>query len=168
MDVVAGISLAASVMTLVDFGFKLTRNAKQISRSADGSLDTNHELEEITTRINHLSKSLQAKTTEDQLTEDSPSVNLEGAKYQEIIQYLATRSDDVSSELISHLQDLKSRNSRGCYEVSLAAIRSSLGGGRTKALKENLHSLRQTLQLFLEAQMRYAEHLYSIASREIY
>ena len=150
MDVVAGISLAASVMTLVDFGFKLTRNAKQISRSADGSLDTNHELEEITTRINDLSKSLQAENTE-----NSPSLNLADAKYHESIRHLARRSEDVSSDLILHLQDLKSRKSRGCYDVPITTIRSMLGGGRTKDLKENLHSLQQTLRIFLEAQMRY-------------
>ena len=150
MDVVAGISLAASVMTLVDFGFKITSNAKQISRSADGSLETNHELEEITTRINRISKSLQAENTW-----NPPPVDPDDRKYQESIQYLSTRSEDVSNDLILHLQDLKARKSRGCYDVPLTAVRSMLRGGRTKALRDNLNSLQQILYGFVVAQMRY-------------
>ena len=149
MDVVAGISLAASVMTLVDFGLRLTRNAKQISRSVDGSLDTNHELEEITTRINGISKSLRAEHTG-----NPPPVGPDDRKYQESIRYLSTRSEDVSNDLILHLQHLKARKSRGCYDVPLTAVRSMLRGARTKALRDNLNGLQQTLYGFVVAQMR--------------
>lgn len=149
MDVVSGISLAASVVSLVDIGLRLISNAKQMSWSADGSLDTNHELEEVTTRINHYSKSVQADNTE-----GSPSVNLGDAKYQESIRHLATRSENVSNELILHLQDLKVRKSRGCYDVPLAAVRSMLGGGRTNVLKKSLDDLRETLHFFVTVRMK--------------
>ena len=150
MDVVAGISLAASVMSLVDFGLRFTSSAIQISRSADGSSNANYELEAIATSINRQSKLLQAG-----MTNNSQPFNPDDAKYLESIRHLAKKSEDISKDLILHLQDLKARKSRENCDVPLTVMRTMLGAGRTKVLKENLDYLQQSLQFFLVAQMRY-------------
>ena len=163
MEVIAGISLAASIASLLDFGNRVIRGTVEISRSADGSLDANYELEEITSRIHQLSQTLGAE-----IDQDSPSGAAKLDQYQESIQFFAQKSEGVSNDLLLHLQHLKARKSRRWYDVSFTSLRASLGGGRTRALEQELAGLRQSLTLFLTAQVRYVKYCEITMSRNVF
>lgn len=150
MDVLSSISLVASIASLVDFGVRLTKSAVEISRSADGSLGTNRELEDITARIDSLSGALSSDNIGD------PSKGTVGpAKYDADIRDLAQRSQVVSKDLLLHLASLKARKDRRWYDNPTLVIRTWRGRERSKSLKENLGGLQQALGVFLAAETRY-------------
>lgn len=144
MDVLSSISLVASIASLVDLGIRLTKNAVEISRSADGSLETNRELESITARINSLSGAMDI---------DNTGVR---SKYSADIRDLAQRSQVVSKDLLLHLASLKAPKDLRWYDALKLIIRTWKGRGRSETLKHNLDGLQQALLVFLAAQTRYA------------
>ena len=154
MDVLSSISLVASIASLVDFGVRLTKSAVEISRSADGSLETNRELETITTRIDSLSEALGSDNI------GVPSKGYMGrANYDADIRDLARRSQVVSKDLLLHLASLKARKDRRWYDNPTLVIRTWRGRERLKALKENLGGLQQALRVFLAVETRYTYSL---------
>ena len=119
MDVLSSISLVASIASLVDFGVRLTKSAVEISRSADGSLSSNRELEDITARISSLGRALGSNNPGD------PTVA--PANYDADIRDLAQRSQAVSKDLLLHLASLKARKDRRWYDTPTLAIRTWRG-----------------------------------------
>ena len=131
MDPLTALSVASSVLQIVDFGSTVLKQAHQIYVSKDGSTVANSELRDQTKRLRDL---CEAQRTQ-------PSSKLRGLSLQEQrLGELCAGCESISEDLLDLLQNITTRNKRGSIMGSLSA---SLKG---MANRRKISSLRARLE----------------------
>lgn len=102
LEALAALGLASNILSFVDFAIKLTNDASELARSADGLLNADRDLEMYTSKIHELSQSLERQHN------SSPHSSQHVAAVQE----LATLSKNTADEILQHLRCLKARDTR--------------------------------------------------------
>lgn len=147
LEALAALSLASNILSFVDFAVKLTNNASELARSVDGFLATNRDLETYTSKISHLSQSLERQHA------SSPH----SSQYVAAVQDLATLSKNTAEEILQHLRGLKARDSRRWLTNVVHAFRIWRKSGHVGPELEKLDRLQQGVQTYLLAILRFAE-----------
>ena len=66
MEALAALGLASNIIQIVDFGARLLSKSREIHHSADGSLDENNILEDVTSNLAELSFELSIHLRQEQ------------------------------------------------------------------------------------------------------
>lgn len=146
LEALAAIGLAGNVVQFVHFVGSLVAKSRQIRRSALGLADETCDLEVI---AKHLHEYLRA------FGSDSSGL---GA-----VSSLATRCEDVATELLTAISELKQNQKRSKVGEKFGSFRKALKSVWKKeellGLQSRLESLRDELMLQLVSKSRYGAHL---------
>ncbi|KAI9795146.1 MAG: hypothetical protein M1816_000168 [Peltula sp. TS41687] len=128
------ISLAASIVQLVDFGYKLLSSSKEIYNSVHGSKDENFELELIVEDIKNLNK-------------EASKVALR-SKDEVALRRLADESEKLADDLLGTLKKLRARDDvwSNKFESIRVATQSLWKRKDIQSLEERLHRIEERLR----------------------
>jgi hypothetical protein len=103
MDPLTALSLAGTVVQFVDFGCKLLSEGRELYHSSSGKLDSNNEIEIITTDllclVRKLRDSFLPSDSNDQFTEKQQ-------EERKRLQLICARAATIAEEIIEKLQKL--------------------------------------------------------------
>jgi hypothetical protein len=115
MDPLTALSVATSVIQIVDFGSKLVSRASEIYRSAEGFSVSSSALKATTTDLKGLLVRLQ-----DSLPLDTTNIPLTAEEVS--LQALAKGCGEVARELLTRLEKLKSNKAGKWESIRLALL----------------------------------------------
>ena len=159
LEALAALGLASNILSFVDFAIKMTNDASELARSADGLLNADRDLEIYTSKIHELSQSLERQH------DSSPHSSQHVAAVQE----LATLSKITAEEILQHLRCLKAQDSRRWLTNLIHAFRMWRKSGQVDPGLAKLDRLQQGVQTHLLALLRFAESplLFHLAYPEV-
>lgn len=142
MDPVSAIGLASSILTFVDFSWKLVQGTLEIYHSPDGTSDENARLEHVIADLDLLADSLQTGVSARTRAERN-------------IKDLAEDCREDSKALLELLSEMKVSGKRRTLWRSLSAKWSSiLNKERATELKNRLRETREDIMLNLTQLLR--------------
>jgi DNA repair exonuclease SbcCD ATPase subunit len=143
MAELAAIGLAGNIVQFVDFGFKLSRDFKELYQSAEGGKAKHLELEDLMTDLESLCQKLQ-KTTGPATQDD------------EELRDLARACAKLARELLAMLEKVKVNKERNPKLASLKqALKNIWKDKDISALEERLGRYREQLNQRLVYILRY-------------
>lgn len=143
MDALAGIGLASSIISFVDFGSKLLSKAREIAISADGALSENLDLELVTEDLRNLS---------DNLRDGS---GLRSLSEQKLV-HLRRGCVEVADQLIDALDRLKIKQDKTPFKSFQQAIKILWKKEKLEELTQRLSLYRQQLDTHFLVDLRLA------------
>jgi hypothetical protein len=156
MDPLSALSLAGTIVQLVDFGGKLLSDTVQLYKSSCGKLDANQQLQLITGDLQSVIAKLQA-------TPDTASGNAFGRPIEAIPQQedslrkICDEASIIAEELLRKLQSLTVKDGKHRVLESLKiAIRSAWSKEEISSLKQRLALFKESLHSRLMLSIRYA------------
>ncbi|KAH0559318.1 hypothetical protein GP486_004166 [Trichoglossum hirsutum] len=143
MDGLSIVSLVATIVQFVELGCKITSKAREIYKSADGSLEENIEVEVITKSLAQLNGKLKqpggASLTEDEL----------------LLQQLSTKCQATADELLGVMASLKVEQGKDGKLRSLGkALKSVWKKDEIEDLEKRLAKFREELNLRITVSLR--------------
>ena len=132
MDPITAIGLAAAVIDFVGFSWGLVTGAREIYRSANGTLDENKHLEDIMGDLDSIA---------DDLNETSPG----GTRAERAIKQLAKDCQAESAALLVILGTLKVRGKKTVWKSLKAKFESLLAKEDVDELKGRLQEYRSEI-----------------------
>lgn len=138
MDPFAAIGFASSILTFLDFGFKIVTMVNQIHVSALGASSSNANLEDLTNRMKALTLNFKpSKNRSDMSIVERP------------FWMICTKCEDLSANLLKILDDVKPKTP-GSKRSSLAAtFRAFMNASRLKELESKLQDYWSIMQIQL-------------------
>jgi hypothetical protein len=141
MDPLSALSLAGTVVQCVDFGCKLLSEGRELYHSSSGKLDSNNEIEIITTDllclVRKLRDSFLPSDSNDQFTEKQQ-------EERKRLQLICARAATIAEEIIEKLQNIMSKPRRSVK--TLAQLLKAKWNRREIAdLVERLEALRKAI-----------------------
>ena len=149
LDPLTSLSLASSIIQLVDFSSKLLSKSTELYRST--ALLEYVELETIAADLNRLSVNLSSTS----LQTAKPTSGDEAA-----LKHLAVRSKNVSDELIAVLQDLKVRSPHRKWQSFRQALKSVRRKEKIQVLEKALANLQLDINSRLLNIMRLVSQIW--------
>lgn len=145
LDPWSALNVANSVVQFLDFGRKLVQGSVELYKSADGTLDRNALLDDLTTDLKEISIGLGGYP-------QSP-----GATGNDVpLQRLARSCYEYSTQLLNILEDLRRKENRlKSWESFRQSLRSLVKAGKLGDLNEKLDKTRTELMINLLAQLRF-------------
>ena len=149
LEALAALSLASSIVQLVDFGSKLLVGTYDALESVDGSTKQNAQIEEHTKHLRTLYETLR-DTQRPTPTSDSEMLLLQ----------LATESEEVAKHLLSALEELKfKRDGRGrALRSFLLQIKGLRRVKKTSVMQEKLDRIQSQVNTCLLNVLRSVTH----------
>ena len=132
MDPITAIGLAAAVVDFVGFSWGLVTGAREIYRSANGTLDENAHLEDIMVDLDSIA---------DDLNKTSPG----RTRAERAIKQLAEDCQGESAELLGKLRKLKVRGKKTAWKSLKAKFASLLAKDDVNELKGRLQEYRSEI-----------------------
>ena len=140
MDPVAALGLAASIVTFIDFSWKLLYEVKDLNDSSTGASLEHDTLEKISNDLLSLNNDLTAPS----------AINAIPAPIRD----LAGQCKDVTIELLDVLNDLKVRGPHKRWKSFVQALRSVWKKEEIEGLIKRLERLRDELQFRLQVLLK--------------
>jgi hypothetical protein len=154
-EAVAGLSLAANVLQVADYGVQFVNTAWKIWKSGRDAIDE-------FTDLHRLSKSL--KEISQQLLVDIPDSKLHIHSNKGIVE-LAGQCNEAAQEILDSLNRIGLPIQRRKRDAAKAAFKVIWGANDIKALQTKLEGVRHQLVLYLVASIRYAHNRIVMASQ---
>jgi hypothetical protein len=163
MEAVAGLSLAANVLQVVDFASKLLSTGQQIYQA--GSTVQNFELEVVVKDFEVLNKRLQSwsrpdpavfgpLSDDDQVRMDRLRICATADNPLQRLEALTLESAKIAQELITVLRDLHLNEDASRYKSYLQAIRSVWNSKKIAETKQRLDEVQKALQFRIQVSMK--------------
>lgn len=148
LESLAALSLATSIIQIVDFSSKIVGKSRDIYSSADGATIGHEDLASAATRLKDLNQTLNtaAPTSND-------ATNASSAEHT--LSELTTRASAIADELLILLEALKvpgSTNHR--WKSFRQALKSAFKQGQVDKINERLQAVRQELNFTLLVSFR--------------
>ncbi|ORY14588.1 hypothetical protein BCR34DRAFT_479383 [Clohesyomyces aquaticus] len=152
MEPLTALSLASSIIQIVDFTGKIISRSKEIYRSADGVLETVTVLEQAANQLQEMSADLKA---------GPPDLSEEEMKYQkpmsaserQLLQ-LSQEAKDISEEIVQAVNKIKVKGSKKAWKSVEQALRSVWSQKEMSALETRLDTLRKQIDTALLFSLR--------------
>lgn len=146
MDPLSALALASAVVQFVDFSGKLVAKFRELYTSG-GALPENSDLEQTTENLSNLSEMLAT-------THQPKSHTKSTSKHEVALQKLVLSCQEVASELLSLLRDLKLQGKHQKWQSFRQAWRSMHKTPKIEYFKNKLDRLQQQLNSRLLAIMK--------------
>ena len=140
MDPVTAISLAGSIVALVDFSWKLFASTKEIHRSSDGSSESSSTLEEVAKDVMYLNHQLTAPSTAGVIPDQMKN--------------LIKQSKRVADELLDVLNRIRSKSQRRTWASFAQALKTVCAKGHIDELTNRINHLGGQIQTHLLLMLR--------------
>ena len=147
IDPVTALSVAGSIVQIVDFGIRVLSKGKHIYHSADGTLSADHDLEAVTTDLPLLQAKLQqswrpvdvltALTDEEQRMHD-----------------LCLSCDSTAQKLLDRLNMAKAQGRPRRWKSLRQAVKSICSKHDIEEMSNSLHNFRTQLNTHLLVSLR--------------
>ena len=144
------IGIASSIVQLVDFSSKLVSESKEIYRSANGALSEHTEIESVAADLSTLSQRVSASVAARVTIQASSSLFEDEARFQQ----LAASCHEVSQEILTVLQDLKTKEPHQKWHSFRQAVKGVWNKERIQDLEKRLERIRGEILIHLVATMR--------------
>jgi N-terminal domain on NACHT_NTPase and P-loop NTPases len=148
MAALDALSLAATIVQLVDFASKLVSKGYHVYRSADGALPHNLEMEAVAKDLSHLTARLRSRKSL-----GNPSVLTEDER---ALEALAEKCSEIASTLLGRLDKLKVKKEerhRG-WKSARQALKSVWNKKELDDLAQRLSNYRDQLQFSILFSMK--------------
>lgn len=152
MDPLTALSLAGTIIQVIDFGTKVLHGSRSLYNSASGALDVNAELELITRDLTVLSKKLWRPLSAANATNSDPN----GHEYDSLRE-LCDGCKSVADELLVALEDLKMDGSQNnkAWKSLRYAIKSIFSQKEIDSLNDRLAAFRRALDTHILADLKF-------------
>lgn len=145
MDPLTALSVAGTVVQLVDFGTKLLSNGVELYRSTSGELKAHEELELITADLRSVVIKLRSVSavTADGLTSNPAAAGppLENSFYK-----ICDKAVEIAGELLHKIDGLRVKDGKHhAWESVKAALKTALSKDEIASLRARLSSLQDSL-----------------------
>ena len=151
LDPFSALGLAGNIVQFVDFASKLFSKSKDLYKSSNGATKENQELEDATDTLRRLCASL--KKADHAGSKSTGRLNDEN-----VLRELANNCHVTASELLSTLEDLRTRGSHGKWQSFRQALRTAWKEEKIVAMENKLTSYRSQLTLQLSAMQECVHH----------
>jgi hypothetical protein len=151
LDPFSALGLAGNIVQFVDFASKLFSKSKELYKSASGTTRQNQELEDATDTLRRLCASL--KKVDQGGSKSAGRLNDEG-----LLRELANNCHATANELLSALEDLRTRGPHGKWQSFRQALRTAWKEDKIVAMENKLTSYRSQLTLQLSAMQECVHH----------
>ncbi|KAH8802965.1 hypothetical protein F5884DRAFT_684142 [Xylogone sp. PMI_703] len=143
MEPLTALSFAGTIIQFVDFGTKLLSKTSELYKSSVGTLQTNDELELVTTDLRGLVTKLKVSNCSNGEPEDS----YDGIAQQTSFSRLCDEAAVLAEELIGRLEKLKVKDGKRRIWRSLKqAIETAWSEKEVASMKQRLLSFREALE----------------------
>jgi transcriptional antiterminator Rof (Rho-off) len=142
MEPLSALSLAAAVAQLVDYGFKILGNVREISSSLSGATEENQSLENATRVMQRLTEML-ASSKLGSLPDE-----------QDILSDLVAECLSLSDQLLALLDKIKAKDLKSKIQLTLAAVKSKRYEKEKLRLQKRLEDCQLRLDRYLTALSR--------------
>jgi hypothetical protein len=143
-DPFSALGLAGNIVQFVDFASKLFSKSKELYKSSSGATNENQELEDATDTLRRLCASL--RKVDQAGSKSARRLNDEG-----VLRELANNCNVTADELLSALEDLRTRGPRRKWQSFHQALRTVWKKDKIVAMENKLASYRSQLMLQLSA-----------------
>ena len=150
MDPLTALSVASSIVQLVDFTQGLFRSTYRIYKSTTGRSESNVDLQTISTSLKTLSSDL-AKSVE-QARSDTGK---ESSSNEEQLLDLSKNCAGVAEKLIAALDQLTAQKIHNIWDSFDVAVRSVTSNKQVKYLSKRLEFYRQEISITINVCVRY-------------
>jgi hypothetical protein len=137
MDPLTAIGLAASIVSFVDFGFKLVKGTIEIYETADGTLPENRSREAVTAAMKDLATRL------------TPPQSSLVTKEEKQLYHLAMECRAICDDLLDLLNRLKPENMSSKRQSLWAAVKSVFHESECENLEKRLDACRRQLEMHI-------------------
>jgi len=141
MEPVSAVGLASSIITFVEFAFKLVTGALEVYRSVDGTLEENARLERVIGDLNSI-------------VDDLGKKGGGGCRSERAIRDLAVECQADAELLVDILKSLKVPGRRTLWKSVTAQWKALLRKDEITGLKERLREYRSEIMLNLMLLLR--------------
>lgn len=141
MDAVSAISLAASIITFVDFSSKLVKGSYEVYKSADGMTTNDAHINTVLTDLRSVTATLKSNLKGDSLNHES-------------LRQLAVSCADASRELSDIIEDLKVKEGNPMWKSVEAKWKSMTKSKELASLDQRLNGYRLQVIIRLNLIMR--------------
>jgi len=146
MDPLTALSVASSVVQLVDFSLGIVKKGIEIHHSADGSLEQNSRIETSTTDLQNL---LQRLTTVNPVAGDTPDDS-----DQDDMKRIYEGCRIVGEKLLARLEKIKLQQNKGKFRSAIAAFQSVWMEDEILEMKGVLEQYRQEINCYVLVSLR--------------
>jgi hypothetical protein len=143
MEPLSALSLAAAIAQFVDFGLKITGNAREIYGSLSGATEENQHLEAATRMTRHLTEKL-VPSSLGHLTEEETMLN-----------DLVTECRSLSAELLNLLNKIKPKDPKSKRQATVSSFKSRFYDKDKVRLQRRLDECQVQLDRLLSALSRF-------------
>jgi hypothetical protein len=151
MDPLTALSVAGTIVQLVDFGTKILRGSFSVYRSASGALPVNDELEIITRDLTVLATKLRRPL----YAEDVPTIELHSIQ-DRALRDLCDNCARVADKLLDRLNGLRVQGRHQMWRSLQHAIRTAWAQNEVDELTTTLSRYRTSIQTHILSSIRYA------------
>ncbi|KAH6878729.1 hypothetical protein BKA58DRAFT_452914 [Alternaria rosae] len=146
MEAIAGLSLAANIVQLIDFTAKILSTGNQIRQS--GSTVQNAELERVVEDFTALKERMTL------WARPNPASSGPLAQDSQVLEDLAAECTKIAQELIAELESLRCSKDAATYKTILSALKTSWNAKKVEDLKSRLQTMRDELQFRILVSIR--------------
>jgi hypothetical protein len=132
LDPITALGVAGNLVQFIDFGLKATSKAREIHKSAAGTLQENIDIEAI-------AEDLAAVTKELELSSVTPTSNSN-------LDDVCVRCKKTAADLLSALKALKVEGERSKVKSVRQALKAILGKKGVEEMKTRLEGFRDEMQ----------------------
>lgn len=150
MDPLTALSLAGTIVQLVDFGTKIVRGTYNVYRSTTAALPVNEELEIITRDLAVLATKLRRP-----LQAEDISAGLLHNTQQVALQSLCDQCVRVADKLLARLEGLKVKGKKQAWRSFQHAIKAAWAQKEVDELTATLSKYRASIHTYLQLSLRY-------------
>ena len=151
LDPFSALGLAGNIVQFVDFASKLFSKSKELYKSSSGATKENQELEDATDTLRRLCASLKK-------VDQGGSKSAGRLNDEDVLRALANNCHVTANELLSALEDLRTRGPHGKWQSFRQALRTAWKEDKILAMENKLASYRSQLTLQLSAMQEYVHH----------
>ncbi|KAI4701438.1 hypothetical protein J4E81_003178 [Alternaria sp. BMP 2799] len=146
MEAIAGLSLAANILQVIDFTAKVLSTGNQIRQS--GSTIQNSELERVVEDFTTLNERITS------WARPNPASSGPLAQDSQALEDLAAECTKIAQELIAKLESLRCSKDAAKYKTILSALKASWNAKTIEDIKSRLQTMRDELQFRILVSIR--------------
>jgi hypothetical protein len=149
MDPLSALSMAASIVQFVDFGMKITSEAKELYDSNERALHDSLEIEQCSARLQVLTGSIKDKLRSGQQEIQQGPLD----ERSKVLERICTQCIQISMDFVTGLEKVKVSHDGEQKNIRLG-LKGVLGKEKTQAIVDKLTGLRDDLNLHIQESLR--------------
>jgi hypothetical protein len=150
MDPLSAISLASSIIQIVDFGSRLTRDAIATYKAASGTTVSNESKEFMALDLDHV------------LSRLATSIQPQGIpfvlqEHDQRLEDLRQRCEALAQKLLTKLKTFKRKKDDGKWKSIVKALRGTFSEAEIDSIDKRIADIRQEIGLHILVVLKYVK-----------